>query len=43
MTVDDELVWTEEYTDRKLAGKIPFLTTWDSVSQAKAHTLQRFI
>lgn len=24
MTVDDELVWTEEYTDRKLAGKIPF-------------------
>ena len=24
MTVDDELVWTEEYTDRKLAGKVPF-------------------
>lgn len=24
MTVDDELVWTEEYTDRRLAGKIPF-------------------
>lgn len=24
MTVDDEVVWTEEYTDRKLAGKIPF-------------------
>lgn len=24
MTVDDELVWTEEYTDRRLAGKVPF-------------------
>lgn len=24
MTVDDEVIWTEEYTDRKLAGKIPF-------------------
>lgn len=24
MTVDDEVVWTEEYTDRRLAGKIPF-------------------
>lgn len=24
LTVDDELTWTEEYTDRKLAGKIPF-------------------
>lgn len=24
ITVDDEAVWTEEYTDRKLAGKIPF-------------------
>lgn len=24
MTVDDEPVWTEEYTDRRLAGKIPF-------------------
>lgn len=24
LTVDDETIWTEEYTDRKLAGKIPF-------------------
>lgn len=24
MTVDDELAWTEEFTDRRLAGKIPF-------------------
>lgn len=24
ITVDDELTWTEEYTDRRLAGKIPF-------------------
>ena len=24
MTVDDEVVWTEEYTDRRLAGKVPF-------------------
>ena len=24
MTVDDEPVWTEEYTDRRLAGKVPF-------------------
>jgi len=24
ITVDDEPVWTEEYTDRRLAGKIPF-------------------
>jgi hypothetical protein len=24
MTVDDEVVWTEEYTERRLAGKIPF-------------------
>jgi len=24
LTVDDEAVWSEEYTDRRLAGKIPF-------------------
>lgn len=24
MTVDDEVAWSEEYTDRRLAGKIPF-------------------
>ena len=24
MTVDDVLIWSEEYTDRRLAGKIPF-------------------
>lgn len=24
ITVDDETIWTEEYTDRRLAGKIPF-------------------
>lgn len=24
LTVDDETIWTEEYTDRRLAGKIPF-------------------